>query len=76
MKMEQLYEYTFQTETVSGGRSPLTLSLSTIAQAANDKVVIAHRGASGYLPEHTLPAKALAYARCRLSRTRSGDDKR
>ena len=24
--------------------------------------VIAHRGASGYLPEHTLPAKALAYA--------------
>ncbi len=24
-------------------------------------VVIAHRGASGYLPEHTLPAKALAY---------------
>lgn len=25
-------------------------------------VVIAHRGASGHLPEHTLPAKALAYA--------------
>jgi glycerophosphoryl diester phosphodiesterase len=25
-------------------------------------VVIAHRGASGYLPEHTLPAKGLAYA--------------
>ena len=25
-------------------------------------VVIAHRGAPGYLPEHTLPAKALAYA--------------
>jgi glycerophosphoryl diester phosphodiesterase len=24
--------------------------------------VIAHRGGSGYLPEHTLPAKALAYA--------------
>lgn len=24
--------------------------------------IIAHRGASGYLPEHTLPAKALAYA--------------
>ena len=22
----------------------------------------AHRGASGYLPEHTLPAKAMAYA--------------
>lgn len=27
-----------------------------------DKVVIAHRGASGYLPEHSLPAKAMAYA--------------
>ena len=27
-----------------------------------DKIVIAHRGASGYLPEHTLPAKAMAYA--------------
>ncbi|MHC8494580.1 glycerophosphodiester phosphodiesterase [Thalassospira sp. SM2505] len=26
-----------------------------------EMVVIAHRGASGYLPEHTLPAKALAY---------------
>ncbi|MCH8116740.1 MAG: glycerophosphodiester phosphodiesterase [Proteobacteria bacterium] len=25
-------------------------------------VIIAHRGASAYLPEHTLPAKALAYA--------------
>lgn len=29
---------------------------------ADDKVVIAHRGASGYLPEHTLPAKAMAFA--------------
>jgi len=27
-----------------------------------NKVVIAHRGASGYLPEHTLAAKAMAYA--------------
>lgn len=27
-----------------------------------EKVVVAHRGASGYLPEHTLPAKAMAYA--------------
>jgi glycerophosphoryl diester phosphodiesterase len=26
------------------------------------KVVIAHRGASGYLPEHTMEAKAMAYA--------------
>ncbi len=29
---------------------------------ATDKIVIAHRGASGYLPEHTLPAYAAAYA--------------
>ncbi len=28
----------------------------------NRKIIIAHRGASGYLPEHTLPAKAMAYA--------------
>ncbi len=33
-----------------------------ITSAKNKKVVIAHRGASGYLPEHTLPAKAMAYA--------------
>ena len=26
------------------------------------KIVIAHRGASGYLPEHTLPAIAMAHA--------------
>ncbi|TMM29661.1 glycerophosphodiester phosphodiesterase [Polaribacter aestuariivivens] len=30
--------------------------------AMNKKVVIAHRGASGYLPEHTMEAKAMAYA--------------
>ncbi|MCP4645658.1 MAG: glycerophosphodiester phosphodiesterase [bacterium] len=29
---------------------------------AADKIVIAHRGASGYLPEHTLEAYAMAYA--------------
>lgn len=29
---------------------------------AADKIVVAHRGASGYLPEHTLPAVAMAYA--------------
>lgn len=32
-----------------------------IGPSARDPVVIAHRGASGYLPEHTLEAKALAY---------------
>jgi len=30
--------------------------------ASARKVVIAHRGASGYLPEHTIAAKAMAYA--------------
>jgi glycerophosphoryl diester phosphodiesterase len=30
--------------------------------AASDRIVIAHRGASGYLPEHTLAAKAVAHA--------------
>lgn len=29
--------------------------------AAEDRIVIAHRGASGYLPEHTLEAYALAF---------------
>lgn len=36
----------------------LTMSIVTHAAAP---VVIAHRGASGYLPEHTLEAKALAH---------------
>ena len=28
----------------------------------NEKIVIAHRGASGYLPEHSLASKSMAYA--------------
>ncbi len=41
----------------------LTLMLaSAFAHAQSEKIVIAHRGASGYLPEHTLEAKAMAYA--------------
>jgi len=32
------------------------------ASATAKKLVIAHRGASGYLPEHTIAAKAMAYA--------------
>ena len=35
---------------------------STVFAAHNGKIIIAHRGASGYLPEHTLEAKALAFA--------------
>lgn len=30
--------------------------------SAEEKIVVAHRGASGYLPEHTLEAKVLAHA--------------
>lgn len=38
------------------------LATSTFSSAqATNKLVIAHRGASGYLPEHTLPAKAMAF---------------
>lgn len=41
----------------------IILLVSTLAgQAMAQKIVIAHRGASGYLPEHTLEAKAMAYA--------------
>ncbi len=38
------------------------LLASLSSQAFSQKIVIAHRGASGYLPEHTLEAKAMAYA--------------
>ncbi|RCV62766.1 glycerophosphoryl diester phosphodiesterase [Methanophagales archaeon] len=37
------------------------MALSVSAQDG-DKIVIAHRGASGYLPEHTLEAYTMAYA--------------
>ena len=39
----------------------LLLTLGVVAAADPRPLVIAHRGASGYLPEHTLAAKALAY---------------
>ena len=32
------------------------------AERTSNMIVIAHRGASGYLPEHTLASKAMAYA--------------
>ena len=38
------------------------LGLMASAVAATSTSVIAHRGASGYLPEHTLAAYAMAYA--------------
>ena len=37
------------------------LAVTAAAAAAEGKLVIAHRGASGYLPEHTLAAKAAAH---------------
>ncbi|MFG0335512.1 MAG: glycerophosphodiester phosphodiesterase [Maioricimonas sp. JB049] len=37
-------------------------SASPTAMANDPPLVIAHRGASGYLPEHTLEAKAMAHA--------------
>lgn len=30
--------------------------------SGSDKIIIAHRGASGYIPEHTLESKTLAFA--------------
>ena len=40
---------------------PLLL-MATATSVFAQPIVIAHRGASGYLPEHTLPSKALAHA--------------
>jgi len=40
----------------------LAMGLLTSSGAIAQKIVVAHRGASGYLPEHTLEAKAMAYA--------------
>ncbi len=42
--------------------SGMIMGSSAMAADNSEKIVIAHRGASGYLPEHTLPAKAMAYA--------------
>lgn len=39
-----------------------TSDLPAAADISATKLVIAHRGASGYLPEHTMAAKAMAYA--------------
>lgn len=40
----------------------LLIISSTTITYAKDKIIIAHRGASGYVPEHTIAAKAMAYA--------------
>jgi glycerophosphoryl diester phosphodiesterase len=43
-------------------RTLLFFALILPAVTSAEPVVIAHRGASGYLPEHTLEAKAMAHA--------------
>ena len=40
---------------------PIILIIFLLSCSHNNKTVIAHRGASGYLPEHTLSAAALAH---------------
>jgi glycerophosphoryl diester phosphodiesterase len=48
--------------TIVCGLFLLTLAaVQVTAEENSSPIVIAHRGASAYLPEHTLPAKALAY---------------
>lgn len=41
---------------------PIPALPDTTAMNTEPPIIIAHRGASAYLPEHTLPAKALAHA--------------
>ena len=43
------------------------LSSTALFAAHNGKIVIAHRGASGYLPEHTLEASTGICSTSRLS---------
>lgn len=38
------------------------LNGQNMVNSNSEKLVIAHRGASGYLPEHTMESKAMAYA--------------
>lgn len=40
----------------------VVISLPIASYTYADKIVVAHRGASGYLPEHSMAAKSMAYA--------------
>ena len=40
----------------------LAVAMASAFAQETRPIIVAHRGGSGYLPEHTLPAKALAYA--------------
>lgn len=46
---------------VSAFLASITVSMSGMSAPQHNPVIIAHRGASGYLPEHTLPAYAMAH---------------
>jgi len=43
-------------------KGSMSIVANSLQQSKKHKIVIAHRGASGYLPEHSLAAKAMAYA--------------
>jgi len=49
-------------QTIGMKANQSTSTPSNSQHRAKHKIVIAHRGASGYLPEHSLAAKAMAYA--------------
>ena len=56
------YEQTVMKLIVKAILPALLLAMAApMAAQTSRPVVIAHRGASGYLPEHTLEAKALAH---------------
>ena len=66
-KMSYLYSYIIYNLLNSSKYKalfPLILLFSCTMSSPNlsDKIVIAHRGASGYLPEHTMESKAMAHA--------------
>lgn len=46
--------------------STIVMGSSAMAADSNEKIVIAHRGASGYLPEHTLQQKRWRMRRERI----------
>src|SRR5690625_3479102 len=59
--MSKLKEYLFLRFNLVFASAFLVLAVFSSALTAAKPVTIAHRGASGYLPEHSLEAVALAY---------------
>ncbi|NBI40091.1 glycerophosphodiester phosphodiesterase [[Haemophilus] felis] len=59
MKIKILVLSTLAVALLAGCQS--VSKVETGAVVKSDKIIIAHRGASGYLPEHTLESKALAF---------------